>query len=111
MECVSTELADLYGGSGAEFSNCGMYRYMLWRTWIPGKPAVMFIGLNPSTANQIDDDPTIRRVKRFANDWGYGTVYMMNCFAYVSSDPKRLEYHLELFGYYDDLNDEWLTNT
>lgn len=50
----------------------------------------MFIGLNPSTANQTEDDPTIRRVKRFAKDWGYGGVYMMNCFPYCTAYPKEL---------------------
>ena len=50
----------------------------------------MFIGLNPSTANKTSNDPTIRRVKRFAADWGFGGVYMMNLFAYISTDPKKL---------------------
>jgi hypothetical protein len=50
----------------------------------------MFIGLNPSTANETMDDPTIRKVKKFAERWGYGGVYMMNLFALVSTDPKGL---------------------
>ena len=52
----------------------------------------MFIGLNPSTANEITNDPTIRRVQRFAFDWGYGGVYMMNLFAYITAYPKELEH-------------------
>jgi hypothetical protein len=52
---------------------------------------VMFIGLNPSTANEFSDDPTIRRVKAIAKNLGYGGVYMMNCFAYISTDPKSLK--------------------
>jgi hypothetical protein len=51
---------------------------------------VMFIGLNPSTANEISDDPTIRRVQKFAYDWGYGGVYMLNLFAWISTDPAAL---------------------
>jgi hypothetical protein len=90
--------------SGAIFSECRKYRYALWRIWDENKPLVMFIGLNPSTANETGDDPTIRRVKSMAKSWGYGGVYMMNLFAYVSTDPAKLllpealdkvnEYHL-----------------
>ena len=76
--------------SGAEFSECHKYRYALWRIWDASKPFVMFIGLNPSTANETTDDNTIRRVKSFAHKWGYGGVYMMNCFAYISTDPNVL---------------------
>jgi hypothetical protein len=50
----------------------------------------MFIGLNPSTANENTDDPTIRRVIKFAKNWGYGGVYMLNLFTYVTAYPKEL---------------------
>lgn len=76
--------------SGAKFSDCGKYRYALWRKWDSTKPFIMFIGLNPSTATAIMDDPTIRRVKRFAKDWGYGGVYMANLFAFVTPYPEEL---------------------
>jgi hypothetical protein len=81
---------DLFNNSGAFFSECDRYRFALWRIWDETKPYVMFIGLNPSTANQTDDDPTIRRVKKFASNWGFGGVYMMNCFPLVSTDPAGL---------------------
>jgi hypothetical protein len=83
---------NLFGktSSGANFSDCKKYRYALWRIWDESKPLVMFIGLNPSTANETADDPTIRRVKSIANNLGYGGVYMMNCFPYVSTDPQQL---------------------
>lgn len=87
----------------AIFSPCGKYRYVLWRKWAPG-PYIMFIGLNPSTANATSDDHTIRRVKRFAKDWGYGGVYMLNLFAIVSSDPAILKTHPDPLG----ANNEWL---
>ncbi len=91
---------ELFDNNGAEFSKCGKYRYTLWRIWDKDKPLVMFIGLNPSTANESDDDPTIRRVKRFAADWGFGGVYMMNLFAYISTDPKKLLFNPhEKIGY------------
>ena len=65
---------------------------------------VMFIGLNPSTANAVDDDPTIRRVKRFANDWGFGGVYMMNLFAFITPYPTELSACEDPLGD----NDGWL---
>lgn len=76
--------------TGAHFSECRQYRYALWRIWDATLPKIMFIGLNPSTAAESTDDPTIRRVVSFAKAWGYGGVYMMNCFPYVSTDPKQL---------------------
>lgn len=76
---------------GAIFSDDRKYRYALWRLWDENKPLVMFIGLNPSTANENENDPTIRRVINFAKDWGYGGVYMMNLFAYVTAYPKELK--------------------
>lgn len=76
--------------SGAEFSECKNYRYALWRIWDESMPLVMFIGLNPSTANETENDPTIRRVCAIAKHNGYGGVYMMNCFPLVSTDPAAL---------------------
>ena len=63
------------------------YKYY---NWDKGKPLVMFIGLNPSTANEDENDPTIRSVERISKHNGYGGFYMMNCFPYVSTDPKKL---------------------
>src|SRR4051812_38069896 len=76
--------------NGAIFSSCRKYRYALYRIWDESKPLVMFIGLNPSTANESKNDPTIRRVITFAKQWGYGGVYMMNLFGLVSPYPKDL---------------------
>lgn len=76
--------------SNAEFSPCRKYRYVLWRIWDLNKPPVMFIGLNPSTANEIENDPTIRRVQSFGVNMGFGGVYMMNCFPLISTDPSAL---------------------
>lgn len=78
---------------GAEFSDCRNYRYALWRIWNASKPLLMFIGLNPSTANEDENDPTIRSVERISKTNGYGGFYMMNCWAYVSTDPERLRQH------------------
>lgn len=74
---------------GATFSRDERYRYTLRRAWGSG-PFVAFIGLNPSTADATEDDPTIRRCVRFARDWGYDGLVMLNLFAYRATDPKAL---------------------
>ncbi len=83
-------MSELFKLSGADFSPCRKYRYHLWRIWDEGKPHVMFIGLNPSTANEIKTDATISTVIRFAKSWGCGGVHMLNCFPLVSTDPAAL---------------------
>ncbi len=80
------------------------YRYCLIRTWDKSKPFVMFIGLNPSTADGINNDATIRRCKTLAFNLGYGGLYMLNCFAFISTDPKKLVYDPELI----ERNNDWL---
>lgn len=76
--------------TGAEFSKCGKHRLSLWRIWDREKAFIAFIGLNPSTANASSDDPTIRRVTSIAKELGYGGIYMLNLFTYISTDPKKL---------------------
>jgi hypothetical protein len=61
----------------------------------------MFIGLNPSTANEDKDDPTIRRVVGMARGWGFGSVYMTNLFSFVTAYPSELERCIESFGEVD----------
>jgi hypothetical protein len=69
-------------------SPCGQYRYVLRREFgNPGAP-VIFIGLNPSTADAKTDDPTIRRCIVFAKDWGFTSLIMVNLFAFRATDPK-----------------------
>ena len=87
------------------FSPCRKYRYTLWREFFkgwfedvePGEACagnrfkyVQFIGLNPSTANETQDDPTIRRCIRFSKDWGYGAFCMTNLFGFCSAYPKEM---------------------
>ena len=55
--------------TNAIFSECRKYRYALCRIWDDSKPYAMFIGLNPSTADETEDDPTIRRCINYAKDW------------------------------------------
>lgn len=76
--------------SVAVFSGDGQYRYQLTREWDASLPSVAFIGLNPSTADESVDDPTIRRCVGFAKAWGYGRMVMVNLFAYRATDPTQL---------------------
>ena len=76
--------------SGAEFSEDRTHRYALWRIWDKSLPMVMFVGLNPSTANENANDATIRRVCQIAKNNRYGGVYMCNCFSFISTDPAKL---------------------
>jgi hypothetical protein len=75
----------------AKFSACRKYRYALWRTWDESKPNVMIIGLNPSTADENENDPTITRCINFAKSWGYGGVCVTNLFAYCATVPSDMK--------------------
>jgi|SRR6185369_546378 len=94
---------NLFDNNGAHFSECRKYRYFLWRIWDKEKPLVMFIGLNPSTANESTDDNTIKRVMGIAKNLGYGGIYMMNCFPFISTNPDDLKD----FGN-NAINEHWL---
>lgn len=89
----------------AEFSVCGTYRYALWRIWKPEAPRVLFIGLNPSSADGQSDDPTVRRCLGYARSWGYGSLALANLFAYRSTNPACLRAAEDPVG---PLNDRWL---
>ena len=75
----------------AVLSDDNIYRYQLSRIWDEEKPKILFIMLNPSTADEFVEDPTIRRVVTYAKDWGYGGVYVGNLYAFRSTDPKGLK--------------------
>lgn len=79
-----------YLSSGATFSPCGLYRYRLHRELAIGTRVVLFVGLNPSTATETQDDPTIRRCIGYARAWGFEWFRMGNVCAYRSTDPKGL---------------------
>ena len=72
--------------STAILSDDRVYRYALIRKISASKGAVLFIGLNPSTADETIDDPTIRRCMGFVKDWGMGLLWMGNLFAYRATD-------------------------
>lgn len=92
------------------FSPCRKYRYTLWREWgidlltdctgdAKGTNSyVMFIGLNPSTADETNDDPTIRKCVGYAQRWGYGALCMTNLFALRATDPRVMKMAHEPIG-------------
>lgn len=74
----------------AELSEDGLYRYRLTRSWGPGLDGVMWVMLNPSTADASVDDPTIRRCMGFSQRWGYSYMVVLNLFALRTPDPRNL---------------------
>jgi hypothetical protein len=76
--------------NGATFSEDRKYRYVLWREWDEALPKAMCIGLNPSTANEVDPDPTITRLCQLLKHNGFGSLYMTNLFALISPYPDDL---------------------
>lgn len=78
------------GDRAAVISDCGRYRYTLERRLGDG-PAVLFLMLNPSTADADVDDNTIRRCIGFARRWGYGTLLVGNLYAYRATQPEELD--------------------
>lgn len=88
--------------SGAVFSECGTYRYKLWRAWDISKPVLTFLMLNPSTANATENDPTVERCQRRAIALGFGGLRVANIFALRSTDPSQLYSHPAPIGYEND---------
>ena len=99
------------------FSPCRRWRYTLWRDWMDdvleleeragnnSAKYAMFIGLNPSTADETRDDPTVRRCVGFAKSWGYGALCMTNIFAWRDTDPAGMKASDDPVG---TDNDAWL---
>lgn len=87
---------------GAEFSPCRRWRYTLWRIWDPSRPYCAFIGLNPSTATETVNDPTVSRCINYARDWKYGGMYMLNLFAWRATDPADMKASEEPIGAEND---------
>lgn len=74
--------------STAVYSPCERWRYLLTRTWDPGGPRALFVMLNPSTATEVQNDPTVERCERRARALGYGAFRVTNIFAFRATDPK-----------------------
>ncbi len=76
----------------------GNYRYLLWREWDSQSKTVTFIMLNPSCADAEVNDRTITRCIKFAQEWGYGRLEVVNLFAYRTSKPSLLKQAAEPIG-------------
>jgi len=74
----------------AEISTCGLYRYELTRRWVEDAKEVVYVMLNPSTADGDQDDPTIRKCVGFAHRWGFGAIKVVNLFAFRATQPKDM---------------------
>lgn len=82
----------------AKISDCGSYRYDLWRGWDVRKPELRIIMLNPSTADASLDDPTIRRCMTFAEREGFGGIIVVNLFAFRATSPADMKTAPDPFG-------------
>ena len=76
--------------TNAIMSDCGKYRYKLHRTWDEKKKKVLFIMLNPSTADIHNNDLTTIRCMNFAKKWGYGGIMIGNIYPFRAKRPKHL---------------------
>ena len=91
--------------SNAFFSEDRKYRYLLIRGWDLNKPSLMIISLNPSTADEKRNDPTITRCLGFAKKWGFGKLFVTNLFAFRATLPRNLFVSHNPIG---DKNDRWI---
>lgn len=94
---VTERRRELLGESTATFSLCRTYRYALTRRW-SDRPMAVFIMLNPSTADALVDDPTIRRCISFARSWTAGGLLVLNLFGLRATDPAVLGRHPDPVG-------------
>lgn len=84
--------------STAVYSPCEAYRYTLTRTWDPAGGKVLFVMLNPSTATEVQNDPTVERCERRARALGFGAFRVCNIFAYRATDPKVMRAQADPVG-------------
>ena len=84
--------------TGATFSDCRDYRYMLWRQWGEGK-TICALMLNPSTADEVVNDPTVERLEcRAKKLTGYGKLIVVNIFAYRATNPESMKRAIDPIG-------------
>jgi len=76
--------------STAIYSDCERYRYSLTRVWDEAGTRVNFVMLNPSTATEVQNDPTVERCERRARTLGYGSFAVTNIFAWRDTDPRAM---------------------
>ena len=87
---ITRQHKDLLRQSWAVYSDCELYRYSLRREWQGGAGRVTFVMLNPSTATEVQNDPTVERCERRARAMGYGAFQVVNIFAFRATDPADM---------------------
>ncbi len=102
MIALATPTFKIEGEKGAIFGPGRVHRYWLWRVWEPGKRCLVFIGLNPSTADETKNDPTVERMERRARSMGYGGLIVVNIFAFRATDPKDMIASADPIGQFND---------
>lgn len=80
----------IYTHKSAVISACGLYRYLLTRTWDASKPRFAACGLNPSKADALIDDATVRVLVGRADRMGYGGLDLVNLLAYRATHPSDM---------------------
>lgn len=88
--------------STAVYSECENYRYSLTRVWDSGGKRVLFVMLNPSTATEVQNDPTVERCERRARALGYGAFRVTNIFAWRATDPRDMKRAKDPIGPFND---------
>ena len=84
--------------STAVYSPCERYRYLLTRVWNPDGPKALFVMLNPSTATEFQNDPTVERCERRARALGFGAFRVTNIFAFRATDPRVMRAQADPIG-------------
>src|SRR5437899_7665958 len=84
-------MAVIRNDSGAVFSDCRRWRYLLWRRWDAARPVANFLMLNPSTADEWKLDPSCTRARLYAERWGYGALIVTNIFGWRATDPEEMK--------------------
>jgi hypothetical protein len=87
--------------SEAVYSDCERYRYLLTRVWAKG-PRALFVMLNPSTATEVQNDPTVERCERRARALGFGAFRVTNIFAFRATDPRVMRAEADPVGLEND---------
>ena len=85
------------------FSECRSYRWILKRELLSGNKTLVFIGLNPSKANSINNDMTLIRIINFCKRWNYKNIYVINLFGLISKSPYQLSKSKDPVGKNNDL--------
>ena len=77
--------------STAVYSDCERYRYALTRIWDQAGQKALFVMLNPSTATEVQNDPTVERCERRARALGFGAFRVTNIFAWRDTEGDTIQ--------------------